>query len=296
MPMSVDNQRERNSFKISTMPQENGYRSNQTSHIHGNLNQTDNGTDKFPSNPEVRERGYYSELATVNPDSSFEVPKQAPIAHDDVLRETFRVSNTARASVFDLQGIDIAQLLAISKQGEFTTEFKRSDVYLEKTIEPKVFMPFYTAPCALPRKVEIERRKRLYLSLDLPTLLQERDIDTNKLMPKYVPADKVVTLNIPNEDPAPFDSFLPLHYFDDTEFEIWTPQAWLSLGHDPLTGLSKPLPGIALLPNVSTSEIRDIKDTDLKFNWVNVSILDYDTEKQLWLVATDEREHSVFDM
>ncbi|CAF4618007.1 unnamed protein product, partial [Rotaria socialis] len=90
------------------------------------------------------------------------------------------------ASVFDLQGIDIAQLLAISKQGEFTTEFKRSDVYLEKTIEPKVFMPFNTAPCALPRKVEIERRKRLYLSLDLPTLLQERNIDTNKLMPKYV--------------------------------------------------------------------------------------------------------------
>ncbi|CAF4566002.1 unnamed protein product [Rotaria socialis] len=278
------------------MPQENGYRSNQTSNLRGNLNQTDNGTDKFPSNPEVRERGYYSELATVNPDSSFEVPRQAPIAHDDVLRETFRLSNTARASVFDLKGIDIAQLLAISKQGEFTTEFKRSDVYLEKTIEPKVFMPFYTAPCALPRKVEIERRKRLYLSLDLPTLLQERNIDTNKLMPKYVPADKVVTLNIPNEDPAPFDAFLPLHYFDDTEFEIWTPQAWLSLGHDPLTGLNKPLPGIALLPNVSASEIHDIKDTDLTFNWVNVSILDYDTEKQLWLVTTDEREHIVFDM
>jgi hypothetical protein len=42
-------------------------------------------------------------------------------------------------------------------------------------------------------------RKRLYLSLDLPTLLEERNIDTNKLMPKYVPADKAVTLNIPNE-------------------------------------------------------------------------------------------------
>ncbi len=70
---------------------------------------------------------------------------------------------------------------------------------MEKTIEPKVFMPFYTAPYTLPRKVEIERRKRLYLSLDLPTLLEERHIDTNKLMPKYVPADKLVTLNIPNE-------------------------------------------------------------------------------------------------
>ncbi len=61
------------------------------------------------------------------------------------------------ASIFDLQGIDIAQILANSKQGEFTTEFKRSDVYLEKTFEPKVFMPFYTAPYTLPRKVEIER-------------------------------------------------------------------------------------------------------------------------------------------
>lgn len=58
------------------------------------------------------------------------------------------------------------------------------------------------------------------------------------------------------KDPAPFDPFLPLHYFDDTDFEIWTPQTWLALGHDPFTGLNKPLPGIALLPDVPQSEIR----------------------------------------
>jgi len=61
------------------------------------------------------------------------------------------------ASIFDIQGIDIAKLLAESKQGEHTTKYKQSDIYLEKTIEPKVFMPFYTAPHILPRKVEIER-------------------------------------------------------------------------------------------------------------------------------------------
>ena len=61
------------------------------------------------------------------------------------------------ASIFDIQGADVAQLLATHRQGEHTTEFKRSDLYLEKTIEPKVFMPFYTAPHTLPRKVEIER-------------------------------------------------------------------------------------------------------------------------------------------
>ena len=47
------------------------------------------------------------------------------------------------------------------------------------------------------------RRKRLYLSLDLPTLLKERHINTDKLMPKYVPADKIVTLNIPNQVRSP---------------------------------------------------------------------------------------------
>ena len=61
------------------------------------------------------------------------------------------------ASIFDLQGVDIAQLIAKSREGAHTTEYKHSDIYLEKTLEPKVFMPFYTAPYALPRKVEIER-------------------------------------------------------------------------------------------------------------------------------------------
>ena len=48
------------------------------------------------------------------------------------------------------------RLLADS-QPKHTTESKRSELYLEKTVEPKVFMPFYTAPHTLPRKVEIER-------------------------------------------------------------------------------------------------------------------------------------------
>jgi hypothetical protein len=60
------------------------------------------------------------------------------------------------ASVFDSQDIDMTQLL-LKNQHSHTTEFKRSDLYMEKTFEPKVFMPFYTAPHKLPRKVHIER-------------------------------------------------------------------------------------------------------------------------------------------
>ncbi len=40
----------------------------------------------------------------------------------------------------------------------------------------------------------------------------------------------------------------------------------------------------------------DLKDSHLHFNWKNVSIRDYDSEKQQWLVTTDDREHNVFDM
>ncbi len=40
----------------------------------------------------------------------------------------------------------------------------------------------------------------------------------------------------------------------------------------------------------------DLKDSNLNFNWKNVSIRYYDAEQQLWLVTPDDREHNVFDM
>ena len=39
-----------------------------------------------------------------------------------------------------------------------------------------------------------------------------------------------------------------------------------------------------------------MKDSELHFNWRNVSIEDYNAEKQLWFVTTDDSEHDVFDM
>lgn len=39
-----------------------------------------------------------------------------------------------------------------------------------------------------------------------------------------------------------------------------------------------------------------MKDSDLHFNWHNVSVREYDAEKQRWRVSPDDREHNVFDM
>jgi hypothetical protein len=46
----------------------------------------------------------------------------------------------------------------------------------------------------------------------------------------------------------------------------------------------------------SVSYSDDLKDVRLRFHWQNVSIRDYDVDKQLWLVAIDDKEHDTFDM
>lgn len=40
----------------------------------------------------------------------------------------------------------------------------------------------------------------------------------------------------------------------------------------------------------------DMKDSNLHFSWHNVSVREYDSEKQRWRVVPDDREHNVFDM
>ena len=83
------------------------------------------------------------------------------------------------------------------------------------------------------------------------------NLEPEVLMPVNRPSNEVILLNVPNQDPAPFPAFLPLHYFDDENFEIWTPQEWLNKGVD--QNIYKPLPAKALLPNIASNFISNIK-------------------------------------
>lgn len=64
------------------MPQENGHRSgrhsNRTTPLRTSYNQADNETEKVRPTRDIKERGYYSELATVNPEAAFEVRTNFP--------------------------------------------------------------------------------------------------------------------------------------------------------------------------------------------------------------------------
>ena len=85
----------------------------------------------------------------------------------------------------------------------------------------------------------------MYATLSLKELLANESIDTDLLMPKEQ-TDETVELNKDPEDPAPFLPFLPLHIFDNDEFDCRTPEEWISMGQE--NGTRKPVPGKALLP------------------------------------------------
>lgn len=58
--------------------------------------------------------------------------------------------------------------------------------------------------------------------------------------------DLDILLNCDENDPAPFPAYLPLHIFDDEEYDCRTPEEWVSLGK--VNGTRYPVPGLALLP------------------------------------------------
>lgn len=86
--------------------------------------------------------------------------------------------------------------------------------------------------------------------MDISELLEQKKLHPEQLMPIHRPANEIILLNVPNKDAAPFPSFLPLHYFDNEDYELWTPDEWLNKGIE--NKVYKPLPGRALLPNVSS--------------------------------------------
>jgi dynein heavy chain len=85
---------------------------------------------------------------------------------------------------------------------------KRSGV---ADVDPKVMEPFLPIPGKPPRKVVIDRQRKLFSSLDIEELLLELGIDYT------------------NPEPTPAD-WLPLEPFDDTEYDCREPSEWIAYG------------------------------------------------------------------
>ena len=136
-------------------------------------------------------------------------------------------------------------------------------------------MPFKTDPGKTPRKIEIERqdirqtnrqlfnsfilyhfycrRKRSFSKKDLVTLLTERGVNSDDL----IPPDKFQLRGLLNARKdhgvsTAFPPFLAIEVFDNTEYDPRTSHDWMMLRNGE-NGERKPVPGKALLPLLKTT-------------------------------------------
>jgi dynein heavy chain len=117
--------------------------------------------------------------------------------------------------------------------------------------------PFEPIPGKPPRKVVIDRQRKLFASLDIQELLLEFDIDYSE------PEDKKV-------------SWLQLEAFDDTEYDSRMPEEWIEYGRQE-DGQFFPIPGKGLR-----------KDKNGTGTWQHVLIYEYDEEKEKFVGNWDD--------
>lgn len=102
--------------------------------------------------------------------------------------------------------VNLAQSFQAVSVAGLTRSLDAMDSLAGRRAEPKVMIPFKNQPGQVPRKVEVERRRRHYESIDLEGALRECGVDFS--VPPTMP------------------SYLPLEAFDDTEFDPRTPEEW----------------------------------------------------------------------
>ncbi|XP_070580015.1 dynein axonemal heavy chain 1-like isoform X2 [Ptychodera flava] len=253
--------------------------------------ETVNGTMNGSKYPEIRQRGYYSDILDSDAGGQLGNVLSGPETEIDMSWRVATEHHTPMVTTF--QG---PQHLQENLKGQVygpTTEILTKSDFPLKSYEPKVQLPYFVPPGHTPRKIEIERQKRHFGKQDLVDLLAKEGVETENLMPKADAFHNTVTLNESGQDPAPFPPFLPLHIFDDTEFDCRTAEEWLKKGQD--NGIRKPVPGKALLPAWDSEEQFDPKDPSLEYEWFDVGMLDYDPEDKLYLVQKVDIEGRVVD-
>uniref|UniRef100_A0A1I8Q927 Dynein heavy chain linker domain-containing protein n=1 Tax=Stomoxys calcitrans TaxID=35570 RepID=A0A1I8Q927_STOCA len=143
---------------------------------------------------------------------------------------------------------------------------------------PKVHLEKRPRAKELPRDVAMERRRFLYSRVNLKEELQNEGVSCIELLPTeeqyYMLSENA------------FEHFLPLSFFDDTDFDGHSPKAWLKLGEVAEEQQRYPLPAKAFLP---------INQSLMEYEWQDAAISGYEGGSGKWsaMVLADERVYQV---
>ncbi|KAM6325251.1 LOW QUALITY PROTEIN: dynein axonemal heavy chain 1 [Podargus strigoides] len=208
-----------------------------------------------------------------------------------LLRQADLEQHTPEVTTFEMPE-DFGSVLDQQVIGPATENLIESDFPIQ-SFKPKVQIAFQRLPGQCPWKIEIERRRRLYLTFDIAQLLASKGIDSNQLIPRHHDPDNMPTIE-EKKDPV-FPIYLPLKIFDNDEYDCRTPEEWILLGLEPGSHDRKPVPGKALLPTDDVLGHEDPKNQKLIYRWIDVGVLDYDKETELYLVHKTDKNGLVRD-
>ena len=116
----------------------------------------------------------------------------------------------------------------------------QQQTYEDRATEPKVQVPFVPEPGKPPRKIEIERRRRLWAQMDITELLQRQGVDFSAADGCVVViCYRIVLLKVVLFSPwwlrsmKLYKGYLPLEAFDDTSFDPREPEEWIAMSKVP---------------------------------------------------------------
>ncbi|RDD38836.1 Dynein heavy chain 1, axonemal [Trichoplax sp. H2] len=232
------------------------------------------------SYPIIKQRGFYSDVIEPIAQERLGNVSNGPDTEQNIAWSI--VNNDYIPSVNTFQGPNnLTTVLQNQIYGPSSADLSVSD-FLLKSWEPKVQMPFLTAPGQTPRKIEIERQKRLFAVLDIEQLLSKEGIGTSVLVPpnvKYSYEDVSLDASLNG-----LSNYLPLEIFDDTDYDNRTPEDWLSLGNKIGDTRRYPVPCKSLIPY-----------PEKHYRWTECGVLDYDRESKLYKVKVMSHSHDEFD-
>ena len=186
-------------------------------------------TANSPERPSTRQRGFYSECldSEMDPERNAQLLAAASCGPRTLdLQPRFPAPRQRVPLVKTFAGMgEEAAIAAAEEKRKALYAATRASVP-SRALEPKVLVPFVQGVGKPPRRIVIERQKRLFAMQDLAQLLSDMGIDS------AVP------------DPP---NALPLELFDNTEYEARPIDEWISMGEDTEEGTTF-LPALFLKP------------------------------------------------
>ncbi|KAH8377110.1 hypothetical protein KR093_003522, partial [Drosophila rubida] len=141
------------------------------------------------------------------------------------------------------------------------------------TILPKVIQTRFVPKGEIPKDVAVDRRRRQYANMNLVEELKKAGLTDDVLQPTEEQYNLMSEFAFPHK--------FPLSFFDDSNYDISSPQAWFDLG---IVGdVHYPLPARAYLPyNRSLRSCR----------WTLAAVTAYSSKTDLWTLISLEDEYT----